>query len=327
MKSKKVILIAPTNNDYPIEIKKELENYFCEVHFYDERNHPSFIDKVIYRKKPSLFKRKINKYYSSIADKEKDFNPDYVLFISPETINEESLLNLKKCFANAKFILYMWDSIENKNVKNIFSLFDRVLSFDDGDCNKYGFVFRPLFYSSTYENYSDNISTTYGLSFIGTAHSDRAKLVYNTLQECKKAGIEMFCYVYAQGKFMFLKNYFSNKYFRKLTKLKLTHSKLLDKKDAYKIMLSSICILDINHPLQTGLTMRTIEAIGFNKKLITTNQHIKKYDFFNENNILLIERNDCHLNTVFLNGEYFKLDANEYKKYSLKQWIADVFEA
>lgn len=44
-------------------------------------------------------------------------------------------------------------------------------------------------------------------------------------------------------------------------------------------ILSSAVVIDIHHPSQHGLTMRTIEAVGLNKKIITTNADIKKYNF------------------------------------------------
>ena len=83
---------------------------------------------------------KINSYYKRISIQEKKFNPDYVLFISPETINRQSIVFMRGCFQNAKFILYMWDSLENKNAKKVYSFFDKCLSFDKQDCNKYGFT-------------------------------------------------------------------------------------------------------------------------------------------------------------------------------------------
>ena len=58
-------------------------------------------------------------------------------------------------------------------------------------------------------------------------------------------------------------------------------------------------ILDINHPYQRGLTLRTFEALGA-KKIITTNQEIKKFPFYNENNVFVIDRTNIRLNKSFL---------------------------
>ena len=83
-------------------------------------------------------------------------------------------------------------------------------------------------------------------------------------------------------------------------------------------------ILDIQHPKQTGLTMRTIEMIGMNKKIMTTNETIKEYDFYNPNNIFVIDRNNIKLDTDFFDKQYVPIQKETYEKYSLEQWIKDV---
>jgi len=57
-------------------------------------------------------------------------------------------------------------------------------------------------------------------------------------------------------------------------------------------------IIDIERPLQKGLTMRTIEMLGTNKKIITTN------------NIFIIDRNNPIIDEIFLNKEYQEIDKN-----------------
>ncbi|WP_171905660.1 hypothetical protein [Eisenbergiella tayi] len=46
-----------------------------------------------------------------------------------------------------------------------------------------------------------------------------------------------------------------------------------------KIILESDCILEIMHPGFQGITQRYMEAVCYNKKLLTNNREIKK-DFF-----------------------------------------------
>ena len=88
---------------------------------------------------------------------------------------------------------------------------------------------------------------------------------------------------------------------------------------------NSKVVLDINHPLQFGLTMRTIECIGAEKKLITTNKNIKDYDFYNPNNILIIDRENINIDMSFFEKEYQTLPDELYKKYSLTNWLRNIF--
>ena len=85
-------------------------------------------------------------------------------------------------------------------------------------------------------------------------------------------------------------------------------------------------ILDISHPYQSGLTMRTFEAIGAGKKLITTNMNIKKYPFYNENNIYLIDRENIQIDLNFFKNKYLHLSDELYESYSIDGWLYDIFK-
>lgn len=109
--------------------------------------------------------------------------------------------------------------------------------------------------------------------------------------------------------------------------LHLYFKSIFEKKDSSEIadiVNQSKSVLDIQHPNQTGLTMRTIEMIGMNKKLITTNASIVNYDFYNKKNILIIDRDNPQIDVSFFSTPYEKLNPEIYQKYSLSSWILDV---
>jgi len=85
-------------------------------------------------------------------------------------------------------------------------------------------------------------------------------------------------------------------------------------------------ILDIHKQVQNGLTFRVFEAIGLNKKLITTNKDIINYDFYNPNNIFIWDENIKEIPKDFLNKEYEKLPENIYRKYSLENWVKTILQ-
>ena len=70
--------------------------------------------------------------------------------------------------------------------------------------------------------------------------------------------------------------------------------------------------------------MRTIEMVGMNKKLITTNQTIKDYDFYNPKNISVVDRKNVVIDDEFLHTSYEPLSKEMYQKYSLQCWILEV---
>lgn len=323
---KKILLIAPSNYNYPQSIKSEIEKMGGIVHFYDERNNPNSFQKFIFRKAPVILKRRIVKYFSGIAKAEEAFSPDYVLFISPETVTESAIKVLRNSLSKAKFILYMWDSIENKNAKKIYSLFDKCLSFDSNDCKKYGFIFRPLFFPSHFTNEDDGKEEYfYDFGFIGVMHSDRAKIIYQIMNYCRENNLKYYFYLYVQGKLMFIYRYITNKYIRALFALGMVHTRVLDRKQVETIMTKTRCIIDVNHPNQTGLTMRTIEILGLKRKLLTTNTNIKDYDFYLPANQIVIDRNKITLDIDLIAKPYESIPDEIFYKYRIDYWIKEVF--
>ncbi len=54
----------------------------------------------------------------------------------------------------------------------------------------------------------------------------------------------------------------------------------VDKKEWQDILSRTKIVIDLSHPLQTGLTMRTFEALASGCHLLTTNTNIRFEDFF-----------------------------------------------
>ena len=324
LKGKKVLLFSSQFFNYHILIKEEIEKKGAIVHWYDERNNPSSVEKIILRKAQFLLAHKIDRYYLDVAEKEKDFMPDYIFFVNPDAVTKKSLNNLKSIFPECKFILYMWDSVKNKGAEKIIECFDNKYSFDSDDCDKYKMKFRPLFYADTFERKFPQSSFKYDVSFIGTVHSDRAKILWDIKDYCEKNNLNYYFYLYVPGKLLLYLRLLFNKDLRKWDK-KYIHTESVKKEAVAKVSASTRCVIDINHPKQSGLTMRTIEMIGLKQKLITTNENIKNYDFYCEENQIAINRKKIVLDKEKMIQEYVEIPEEIYKKYSLSSWVNDIF--
>jgi hypothetical protein len=86
----------------------------------------------------------------------------------------------------------------------------------------------------------------------------------------------------------------------------------------------SRAILDIEHPRQTGLTIRTLETIGSSRKLVTTNPRVREYDFHHPENVCVIDRRAPRLPEGFLEGAFRPLEPAIRHKYSIRGWVDDV---
>lgn len=87
---------------------------------------------------------------------------------------------------------------------------------------------------------------------------------------------------------------------------------------------SSTIILEVFQDKQSGLTLRTLEALMFNKKLITTNQEIVNYDFYKKENIYII--GESRGIDEFLSQEYKIIDNKIKENYLFKTWLENFFK-
>ena len=85
-------------------------------------------------------------------------------------------------------------------------------------------------------------------------------------------------------------------------------------------------VIDINHPSQNGLTNRTLETMASSVKLITTNENVKYYNFYNPNNILIIDRFDINIPDDFFESNFIQIDPETYNLYSIEQFILNIFK-
>ena len=91
--------------------------------------------------------------------------------------------------------------------------------------------------------------------------------------------------------------------------------------DYMKRVFNAKCILDITNEGQTGLTLRFMEALFTHKKIITNNEFVKKYDFYDERNILVIKNDDITGIREFLNSPVYEISEEKIDYYNLEEWI------
>lgn len=323
IRGKKILFFAPAFFGYEYKIKAKMEEMGASCDCYDVRSVTSAMNRAFLKIFPKIFDRQSERYYDKILTCNADKQYDYVLIVKCDMTPVSSLKHIRALYPNAKICLMLWDSVENiPGIVEKFKFFDTCHSFDMDDCKKYSdFKFRPLFYSDEFKkNKTDKADFKYDISFIGTIHSDRFKVIKTVQNIAMDRGLSIYFYNYLQSRFIY--------YFYRLTKSEFKGTKETDfsfKKmnsdEIATIVSQSKIVLDIQHPKQTGLTMRTIEMIGMNKKLITTNKAILNYNFYNPKNISIIDRNNVILDDDFLDANYEPLTENIYDYYSLEKWI------
>lgn len=326
LENKQILFIAPVFFGYEKKIAEKMIELGAKVDFFDERSITSSIERALLKISPRIFHNKTIRYYSEIIKRTSKNNYDYIFVIKCEMMPLEIISKLKEIFPSASLCLYLYDSLNNiRGIKSKINAFDRVLSFDLEDAKENeNIMFRPLFFLDNYKKeFSKKDKYKYDISFVGTIHSDRYKIIKKIISISKNNGISYFFYCYLQSKFMYYFYKITLKEFRCVDIKDFEFEKIESQKIA-EIIDETKVVLDIQHPKQTGLTMRTIEMVGMNKKLITTNQSISQYDFYNPTNIAIIDRNRTEIPEEFFTTSFKKVEDKIYNRYSLESWIFEV---
>lgn len=327
----KVLFIAPQFFGYEQEIKRELEQAGCHVDWFDDRPSTTPIVKALIRFKPELIGFYSDRYFDRILDHIKGVQYDAVFIIKGEAISIPHLKLLRENQAQAKFLYYTWDSFKNfKNGQDKLNFFDKAYSFDPDDCITHPTILHlPLFYINAYEriaSVTQHHASIIDLLFLGSIHSDRYSVIQRiwTAARSVKPDIKLYDHFFYQSRWVFALRKLFDPLFRNIPWHAVKWAPLNTDKTLLLIQNSQI-IVDVNHPQQKGLTMRTIESLGAHKKLITTNKDVLSYDFYEADNILVIDRCTPIIPQQFLTMKYTPLSTEIYSKYSLASWLREIF--
>jgi len=328
LKEKKILFICPRFFGYEKFILEKLQLMGASVIFLSDRAFDKPWQSALTKLFPSIATKLNSILYLKWLKNNNNKSFDLMFVINGQTLSKQFLYEFKELNPHAKLILYIWDSLKNKTtIQKKFKFFDRILSFDPNDSKKYKLIFRPLFFLNNQNNLNKKSlkkSSNY-LVFIGTIHSDRYKVI-KTIEKALPSNVKTFLYMHIQAPWVFWYYKIFNNMYRNAVKKEFNFLPI-EQKLFENLYRNSCAVIDIEHPLQKGLTMRTLEALGAQKKIITTNSDIKNYDFYNPNNIKIISRTakDYTINTSFFTTKYQEIDSSLYKKYSIDGWIKDIF--
>lgn len=246
-------------------------------------------------------------YFESTINQYKEYD---LLFINrPDILTE---IQLKQITAKCKkSIVYYWDSFEKiKGQKETMKYFDKTYSFDKFDCANYGIIKGHNFFYNT-----DTINNPkYDVFFLGTYDSRYDNLI-KIIEAIQKENINVHATLFSYEKNISKTIQHKN--------ISFIHE-IVPFNEAYTFNQNTKIILDIQHNNQVGLSFRPYEAMGLRKKLITTNPHIKEYDFYNPNNIFIWNKETVEIPYSFFNTPYEEIPEEVYNKYKLENWIKSI---
>lgn len=319
---------------YKESVQNELEKRFKYVEYIEKDIHQDckkdffykFLRELSRKETESgilykLFKKYKEKYISKLMEQFSE-KFDYFLVVAGQEFSKDFISELKRRNPQIKCILFLWDTLEETALKNSAFEYDYVFSFDPEDCKKYNFKFRPIFYIEECENNVPSFEEKeYDLYYLGALRDKKRLNIVRKFEE------------YSKNKN--LKNFLRVVYNKKTIKILNGKNKdkfLSDQKISYKenreILKKSKVVLDLNFEKQNGLTIRASEAIGTKTKIITTNKYINQYDFYDENNVYYIEKEEeiKDIPISFFKTKYKDIKEEVKRKYTTAGFIEDIFE-
>ena len=241
---------------------------------------------------------------------------DQILVLNADTFDHSTLEYMKKC-AN-RFITFLYDNLDRCPVQDKLHFFDKIYSFDDKDIEKHGFErltnynYLP-FLSQEKQNPSEDAL------YITSYDKKRIKQLDILSQKFEELRLKFDLYVIGKKswKNQLMKPFSKNKIV--FTRKRINHENLPEFYKRAKV------ILDLMRENQYGLSFRVFEAMALEKKIITDNEKIKNYDFYNPNNILVLNKDFSNITKEFFETPYQSLPEEIYKKYTLEKWVEQVF--
>lgn len=313
------ILIIPSFFDYPQIIELELAKHYDNVFMFNSAPRglvykiSSFLHANTFCR--ALLNKNSNSIKNSILGNVSDV--EMILIVKASLLSNDFCKWLRYEFPQAKIVQYLWDNIStDTSAATTLQLFDENFSFSPEDCLDFGMKFRPFFYNPIPVSYKKDID----IACIASFSQDRAILLENILTKNNylQKNRELYWHIKGSPPLFFKYRKYINLIKPYLQNSSVSYGEML------KILGHSKAQLDIPNPKQVGLTTRSFEALWTKTKIITTNHHIKNYDFFNESNVLVIDRTNSSIDRDWLDAPYVDLPETILTKYSLQSFVSDL---
>ena len=239
---------------------------------------------------------------------------DTVLFFDIDYHRDLKIIK-KHLPPHKKTILFLWNSIFQHDSKGsaakkatlFHDLFTETCTFDPQDAETYGFRLIPQPYRSLEIPVATEREND--LYFIGADKGRLAQLQkIKTMAEA--ARLKCRFHITPSKKI---------KYTPQQSAMLSTHS--LSYTDNIEIGKKSRCLLEIIQKNQTGATMRAIESIFLNCKLITNNPYAKAMPGYSPDRVLMLEDATPEALKAFLNGPHTPPPASALAQHEINHWI------
>ena len=311
----KICIVSYDNNKQ----NSTLVNHFLSkgfnvehIDFYSFRyRYPNFLFRI-YNAFLKVFKHKSIKkiYYGQEIIKKLSLmeKQDLIITLKGDFVDPDYLRMMKK-YTNRSVAFFNDPVSHYPRIKDVYQCFDESFSFEKKDCQKYGMTFLTNWIFTKELSKSSDRYWVYNISSM----DHRFPILDRIAKALKDRKIPYKIQVLRSKK-----NY-------KSESIDIINQRLsLEDIDNY--VKDSKALLEVQKSKQDGLSFRVFECMGYKKKLITTNKDIVHYDFYNPNNILVVNEKNFNSLGDFLSTPYEDLETSLYNKYTIDGWLQRILK-
>lgn len=272
----------------------------------------NFFSKIIFKRNIKKIRKKeiLNYQLNKLSTQ------NIILIINPGNFGEKLCKTARN--KTHKLIAFNNDSIARVPLpKNYKLLFDTVFSFDLHDVKNFNLT---LLTNYNYINLHSESETGLIMSAFTVQSKGKDRIytlskIADAFDNCTIKDYEFYVKDFRK------KNKSINKNIRFLEGKTMTIAQIENKTKQAHIL------LDLVRKNQTGLSFRFFEAMAYEKKIITTNAAVKTYDFYNDNNIFVIDVKNPIIKKEFIDTPYKKLPDVIFYKYTITNFCKTILKA
>lgn len=203
---------------------------------------------------------------------------------------------LNSKYPNCKLVYKVLNVVEyiDDKIEDLKQNYDLVILCDPKDAQKYGMPMFDLGYS--YVKVEDNSTPECDCFYIGSA-KNRLDTILRVYDELTAKGLKCIFFV-------------SNVPDDQQKKLKgMYYNTTLDYDEVIKYVIHTKVVLEIVQQNQDSSTLRLLECVSYQKKLLTNNKSIKNSSYYSSENIQIIDENK-NIDIEFFNSVSYSIYPN-----------------
>ena len=241
----------------------------------------------------------------------KEISTEYsIIVLFDSLIIPDYLKWLRRLCAQSRIILVYANKVANTiNPEKISDGLCEQWSSDYADCTRYnlnfasggGYIRLPL--------KENKRCLQNDVLFVGR-DKNRAHTLFTYKKKLEDIGLSTFFYLVAPRRFLNFRNRF--------------YKPLIPYDDILELIHQSKAILHLVEGGQIGATMRVMESLFHQKKLITDNQLISNCEFYNRNNIFILGKDELGELPEFINKPYIPIKEDILEKYYFDNFIKNI---